>query len=139
MSQQRPTRAQRRHPSRAAEQLPPKQARVSYIKSTVSPVLHADGVFGGLTPQGLLYIAFFSEHPKLPDTVQYALDAAAKTLRPVTQPDQEVGWVREVRGEIIMGLDVARSFRNWLDDKIKLIEQRRPEDAFRSIEEQQQS
>jgi hypothetical protein len=111
--------------------------QISYIKSSFSPVAHADGVFGGPTPHGLLYIGFFSEHPKLPDTVQYAVDAAAKTLMPVSQPNRKAEWVREIEEEVIMSVELARSFRDWLDDKIKLIEQRRPEDALRSIEEQQ--
>jgi hypothetical protein len=116
--------------------LPPKQVQISYIKSTVSPVLHADGMFGGPTPYGLLYMAFFAEHAKLPDTIQYAVDGAAKTLTPVNQPNQQTGWVREVGGEVIMSLDVARSLRSWLNDQITILERRRPEDVFTSVEEQ---
>ncbi|MBI2872852.1 MAG: hypothetical protein HYY00_06665 [Chloroflexi bacterium] len=136
MTQQKPNREQRRHPSRAAEQLP-SQIQVSYINRTVSPVLHADGVFGGLTPHGLLYMAFFSEHAKIPDSAQLAVDKVARKIRPVPQPDTE--WVREVGTEIIMGLDLARSFRKWLDDKIKLIEQNEPANTFTVVEEQQPS
>jgi len=117
----------------------PRQVQVTYIKSNFSHVSHADGVFGGPTPNGLLYMAFFSQHAKLPDTTQYAVDAAAKTFTAVSQPNREAELVREVEGEVIMSVELARSLRTWLDEKIKLIEQLRPEDALTSIEEQQRS
>jgi hypothetical protein len=119
--------------------LPPKQVQVSYIKSTVSTVLHADGVFGGPTPHGLLYMAFFSEHAKIPDTTQYAVDEVAKTFKPVTQPNREPGWVREVGGEVIMSLQFARSFRDWLNNQITILEHPRPESPLTLVEDQQQS
>ena len=100
---------------------------------------HADGVFGGLTPHGLVYMAFFSEHAKMPDIAHIAVDAGAKTFKPVTEPTRQGGWVREVEGEFIMDVTVARALRGWLDVRIKQYEQHRPEDTLNLIEDQDQS
>jgi hypothetical protein len=108
--------------------------QVGYIKSPVAQVFHADGMFGGPTPQRLLYVAFYAEHAKLPETTVFNVDETAKTLTPVSQASHEGQWIREVVGEVIMTLEVARSFRDWLNTSIDVLEKIEPEDSFRSIE-----
>lgn len=80
-----------------------------------------------------MYMAFFSEHANLPDTTQYAVDTVAKSFSRVNQA-QDPGWVREVGAEVIMTLDIARSFREWLDSRIAILEKIGPGDAFATIE-----
>ncbi len=113
--------------------------QIKYIKSSATPVLHADGMVGGPTPQNLLHVAFYSEHAIIPDSVTYRverLNATQIRLQSPEQPARPTEIVRDVGAEVIMSLEVARSFRQWLDDQIKTIEQARPEDSLSQTEEQ---
>lgn len=110
------------------------------MKSSTAPVLHADGVFGGATPSSSLYMAFFSEHAMIPDSMTYGVervDAARLRLLAPEQPDQFAQVVREIGAEVIMTLEVARIFRQWLDEKISLLERAQPEDLLTQTEQQQ--
>ena len=111
---ERPNREQRRDRSSHGTQV-----QLRYIKSTVGPVLHADGIFGGLTPQGAIYLAFFAEHAKIPDSVTLEVDATGPTREVGSRPTE---WVREVGVEITMSLNVAQSLRAWLDEKFNAYE-----------------
>ncbi len=132
-----PNRGQRRHPTASSDRTKqptlPKQVSASYIKSAQCRLVHADGAFGGPTPNGLLYIALFSEHAPLPPTTVYSVDAAAKALRQLKPIPHENQWVREVEGEVIMSLDAARSFRDWLNERITMLEQVRSAETFVSV------
>lgn len=99
----------------------PIEIQAKYTKTGATPVLHTDGMFGGLTPGGQLYVAFFSEHARIPDAAILRRDPEGETYRPV-EADQLPGVVREVGVEMIMTLNVARAFREWLDVRLKQAE-----------------
>ena len=99
----------------------PIEIQAKYTKTGASPVLHVDGMFGGLTPSGQLYVAFFSEHAQLPEAEILRRDPEGDTYRPVGA-DQLQGVVREVGVEVIMTLNVARAFQEWLNVRIKMAE-----------------
>lgn len=99
----------------------PLEIQAKYTKTGAFPVLHADGMFGGLTPGGQLYVAFFSEHAQLPEAEILRREPEGDTYRPVAT-DSLQGVVREVGVEIIMALPVARAFREWLNVRIKMAE-----------------
>ena len=99
----------------------PLEIQVKYTKTAVSPVLHADGMFGGLTPSGQLYIAFFAEHAQIPDVAMLRREPDSDKYQPA-EPEQHSEVVREVGVEITMTLNVARSFRDWLNVRLKLAE-----------------
>lgn len=126
MAEQRTSRQQRRHPSRA------NRMELRYVKSTIGPVLHADGVYGGLTPHGLVYLAFFSEHAKIPDSATLEQDSEGRA-REVQEGNRPTEWVRDVGVEVTISLDVARSLRKWLDHKISESERRSPGNASAKV------
>lgn len=108
---------------------PPKRVELRYIKTTAFPVLHVDGVYGGMTPQLSLYLAFFSEHAKLPESATLEWDPEGGPAREIGQRKPE--WVRDVGLEVTMSISVAEALRKLLDDKIaevgKLIAEHNPD------------
>jgi hypothetical protein len=87
-----------------------------YIKSNYFRVIHADGIWGGLTPALKVQMAFFSERSAIPEVLTMAVedDKIGKEIDRVSKG----GIVREVETSVVMDLDVARSFVNWLNEKI---------------------
>lgn len=137
MTQPESRSERRRRATDAALKSAPTEIQSKYIKSGVSPALHADGIFGGVTPNGQLYIAFFSEHVRIPDAAILRRDPQGENYRPVEPPAKSPDLVRDVGVEVIMTLQVARAFRAWLDTRLKMVEDLGLEEAPTPKEEQQ--
>ena len=101
----------------------PKELRFDYIKSNYFRVVHADGVYGGVSPTGSVWATFWSQRGAIPTQSVYNVTPDGK----LGQEDIErrVGRDAIIReAEVVVMLDVtfARTLRGWLDDKIKAIE-----------------
>jgi len=118
VTQPRPNRQQRRQ---GRDRDIPRQLEAEYIKSPLCRVIYADGAYGGPTGHGLIYMALYSDHHKLPKVQRFAVDADGKTARAEPIP-QENNWIREVEAEVLMSLGFAKSLRSWLDERIKILE-----------------
>jgi hypothetical protein len=106
-----------------SESPPTSTISFDYIKSNQFRCARADGVWGGLNGHLDVVMSFFSERPAIPQHVVHALHG--NTLGEEI-PDQRVGRnsiIREVEVCISMNLTVAKVFRDWLDSKIKSIEE----------------
>ena len=90
-----------------------------YIKSTSFRVVYADGVWGGLTPRGLIAMSFFSERHPIPKKLVHEITDEG-TLGKESSRESRAGIIREVDVEVLMDLAMAKSFRSWLDEKIKV-------------------
>ncbi len=92
-----------------------------HINSNYFRVIHADGVWGGLTPALKVQMAFYSERSPLPETLTIAIenDKPGKEISRVV--DRSI--VREIEASVVMDLDVAKSFVTWLNDKIAQAEE----------------
>lgn len=83
-----------------------------FHKSNACRVIHVDGGFGGITPQGNLHFAVYSEHITVPESVTYVEGAKG-------QPE-ELGrtgdgyLAREIEVELIMSRSSAQAIRDWL-------------------------
>jgi hypothetical protein len=88
-----------------------------YLKSNYSRVIHADGAWGGLTPYMNIYMALFSEHPPIPRSIKYKVEHSG-TLSELSR-EAPPGITRDIEVEVVLSLEVARSLRNWLDDRLK--------------------
>lgn len=83
-------------------------------------VVPADGVFGGPTPAGKLFMAFYIEHPTVPHVVEYAI-----------QEDGQLGAERERIGggtitrraevAVMMDREAAARFHAWLGRQLELL------------------
>lgn len=100
----------------------PKQISFHYIKSNFFRTVHSDGVLGGLTPFADIIMNFYSERQAIPTRV-------VQEIKPDMTLGQEVekivkdGVVREVEISISMNIQVAQALRDWLDTRIKEVQE----------------
>ena len=107
-----------------AEDNSPHSIAFHYIKSNNFRVVHADGVWGGPTPRGYMSMNFYSERTPIPRRVTLSLtpEGDLGKLGDEVDRDSREGFVREVEVEVILDLELARSLAQWLDDKIKALQ-----------------
>lgn len=95
-----------------------------YLKSPMFRAIHADGLFGGVTPTGNIHAAFFSERNPIPQQIEHPILPDGQLGKEITESRVvRSGLVREVDIDVIFDLDTAVSFRDWLDEKIKILQQ----------------
>jgi hypothetical protein len=110
---------------------PTQEVVLDYIKGEFFRVIHADGVIGGPTPQGLLHVAFYSERPPIPKRMVQTLTptgALGNTI-PEKTVVRDCNAVRELDVDVMMTFQVAEQFHLWLGQRLeewkKVIEQGR--------------
>lgn len=100
----------------------PKEIKFHYIKSNFFRTVHCDGVLGGLTPHPNIIMNFYSERQAIPRIV-------TQEIRPDMTLGQEIkkvgreGIVREVEISISMSLPTAQALRDWLNLRLKEVEE----------------
>jgi hypothetical protein len=100
---------------------PAPEVAFDYIKSQYFRVIHADGIMGGPTPQGYVHFAFYSERPPLP---RRQVHKVTPTGLGDVIPEKTVARdaiVREMDVDVIMKIDVAEQFHQWLGQRIQEI------------------
>jgi hypothetical protein len=100
------------------------EVTTKYSKSALCRVIHADGVWGGLTPAGNIQMDLYSEKHTFPDSTTYDVVGQPGATIGALKEKQVVGGGhnREVEAEIILSPAVARSTRDWLEDKLVRLE-----------------
>lgn len=95
-----------------------------YLKSVHFRVVHVDGITGGIAPRGGIQMAVFNERAPIPQQVTHEF-TPQNTLGPedVTKRVVRDGVVREVEVNLMMGLEIAKSIRDWLTEQIRQLEQ----------------
>lgn len=91
-----------------------------YEKSNFFRVIHADGAYGGNTPQGDIHIAFYNERHPIPKITSLPL-IGNKRAGPEVVKERKEGIFREVEVDIVMNLNTAVAFRIWFDEKIEAL------------------
>ncbi|HEY1690869.1 MAG TPA: hypothetical protein VGG39_01830 [Polyangiaceae bacterium] len=98
----------------------PSSVRFHFIKSAQFRTIHVDGLWGGLTPRGLIHIAFFSERLPIPQQlVQGVNDDGTLGDEILESRVSKEGVVRELEVDAIIDVDIARALHSWLDQQIK--------------------
>ena len=92
-----------------------------YVKSNYCRVIHADGAWGGLTPNMNIHMALFSEHAPVPRSMTFRLEPSG--LVSEQSADSEPGITREIDAEVILNLEVAKALRDWLDLRLRQAEE----------------
>jgi hypothetical protein len=90
-----------------------------YIKSVFFRVLHVDGALGGITPRGLLHIAFYNERQAIPQTVFHPISEEGRLGEEIS--DRRVtkgGIVREVEADVLMDERAAAELYKWLGERL---------------------
>ncbi len=86
-----------------------------YIKSAYFRVIHSDGLFGGVTPEGNIHFALFSDRPAIPrmQVHKQGPNGSVGDLLPertVVRP----GIIREMDVDVVVNEATARAMVDWL-------------------------
>jgi hypothetical protein len=106
-----------------------------YIKSPFFRSVHVDGAIGGVTPRGLIHMAVFSERHAIPrSTVQKLLSTGRLGDEIIDERKGKNGIAREMEVDMFLGLETAKEFVTWLQQRIEIIEAMKGEaDGTRSV------
>lgn len=97
----------------------PENLEIHSIKSTQFRVIHADGVFGGVSPKGYIHCGFFSERFPIPRHSSIAIAPTGAQAAPEQILEGKSGVVREYEANVIMDFNTAASFHSWLGGKLE--------------------
>ena len=101
-----------------------KKVKFDQIKSPAFRTVHADGVWGGITPRGYINMGFYSERSPFPRQVTHSLDEEGHRIIGEVK-EERVGrdaLLRELECNVIIDLAFAQSLIAWLQDKIDSLE-----------------
>jgi hypothetical protein len=81
-----------------------------------------NGIWGGLSPRGLIEMNFFTEHKDLPIRTTHSLSEDGKLEGTAETRDPSVDvLIRVFKQGIVVDLSTAESIYNWLGEKIKVL------------------
>lgn len=101
------------------------EIKVKYTRAPDIRELRVDGAFGGVTYDGEVTMAVYTERLALPDSATVTLvpdPDAPNGLKITDRPKGPGGNERILQAVLHFDLDTARSLRTWLDDKITAVE-----------------
>jgi hypothetical protein len=79
-----------------------------------------NGIWGGLSPRGLIEMNFFTEHRDLPTKTTHLINEGGKlegaTVR--REPESNI-MIRVFKQGVMVDLPTAESIYNWLGEKIE--------------------
>lgn len=103
---------------------PGREYRIDYVRSAAHRVAYADGVYGGMTPQGKLFMSFWNTRLPAPARVVHELlpDGKLGAERRDRRVAPDCDAIREVEVTVLLDLDVAKGLRAWLDERIRALE-----------------
>ena len=103
---------------------PTNKIKFHYIKADSFRVIPASGVWGGVNTRGSIDMTFFTERAPIPKVVSHEITSEGQLGMEVDRKTKE-GLVRDVQVSVLIDLPFAKSFRDWLDDKINELESRK--------------
>lgn len=89
-----------------------------YLKTHSYRTYHVDGIFGGLTPRGNLYMELFVERGPTPTLIRNKLTKSGKVGDEVIR-EGKTGFIREIECGLMMDIETAKVIRGWLNTKIE--------------------
>jgi hypothetical protein len=100
-----------------------KLIKFDFIKSNYFRTIHADGVWGGLNGHLDIAMAFYSERPAIPQQITVPIENGQLANELEARRVGRDAVIRDVEISVTMNVEAARNFRQWLDDKIKAIDE----------------
>lgn len=88
-----------------------------YLKTSSYRTYHVDGIFGGLTPRGSLYVELFVERKPTPTMVKHKISGSGEIGEEILREGKR-GFIREIESGLIMDINMAKTFHKWLGSKI---------------------
>jgi hypothetical protein len=110
-------------PKGAAPSLP-KSVKVRYVKSGYFRVVEADGIYGGITPQGLIQLGIFSERFPIPPEMELEVKPDGSIGNPIKKGSGgHPGIERELEISAILRPDTARALLKWLQGHLEKLDE----------------
>jgi hypothetical protein len=109
----------------AKSPVPGLEIKVKYTRSPTVQEIPVSGVFGAISHSGDVFMAVYSERGELPETATLKVvgdPSKPESLNIVDSPDLSGRNERTVHAVLHFDVDLARSLRRWLDDKISAFE-----------------
>lgn len=101
----------------------PSDIAFHYLKTYNYRTYHVDGIFGGPTPNGNIYMELFVERMPTPREVHHKVNQDG-TLGEEIQRAGKEGLVREIEAGLVFDLATAEQIQKWLSNKIDILKQR---------------
>jgi hypothetical protein len=95
-----------------------KEIEFDFIKSNYFRVVRADGVFGGLAPNGAVHMAVYSERQPIPQKIVHPIHGGLLGPELLEKREGRKSIVREVEVDVVLDIAQAVVLRTWLDEKI---------------------
>lgn len=101
----------------------PTEIRFDFLKSNYFRTIHADGIWGGVNGHLDIAMAFYSERPAIPQQITVPIDNGKMGNEIEAKRVGRDAVIRDVEISVTMNVEVARHFRQWLDENIKAIDE----------------
>lgn len=98
----------------------PENISFHYLKTSSYKTLHVDGIFGGPTPNGNIYMELFVERAPTPQEVTHQVNKDG-TLGKEIKRKGKTGLIREIEAGIVFDLATAEKIQMWLAAKIEVL------------------
>jgi len=100
----------------------PRRFSFKYQDAASFRTVRVNGVLGGSTPTGEIYMGVYTQRPSLPETSSLDVDEHGTPGQEILGPLQE-DLIREMEVGLILDLPNAVAIRTWLDGHIKTLQQ----------------
>ncbi len=99
---------------------------INYLKANSFREVACDGVLGGPTPQGKIWLAFYTERFPLPRIVRYKMISTAVENEVTLEEPGEVvegrhGFIRNVEFGVYVSVQTAEKLHEWLGQNLATI------------------
>ncbi len=95
----------------------PESVEFRFVNSNYWRVIHADGVYGGVTPRGDILMSVWSQRTALPTSVTHEI--LADGLGKEIARESSGAVIRELEAGIVLDVELAKVVVKWLQEKIK--------------------
>lgn len=96
--------------------------KIKYTKSDDHQSYTASGVYGGIELSGYISMNFYRDNLPLPEFADMEVDSQTKKILKTKHPPNDYNVIREIKSSIIVDLENAKRIKNWLNDRIKELE-----------------
>ena len=101
----------------------PERVTFDYLKSPRFRSIRADGAIGGITPEGQIHFALYSERFAIPRQAVHPINADGSVGDAIPELTVSRGSiVREMDVDIFVSPDVARRIQKWLGQQLEKLE-----------------
>ncbi len=95
-----------------------RDVKIRYLKSFDFKTTLATGVYGGLSPNGLINANFFTDRIVIPESETIKLDETGTQIGPSNEV-KNGDIIREIHHGVLIDVNTAKVILNWLQNQIK--------------------